>query len=215
VLDHLGIGEFLAVGVSGGGPFVLAIAHAMPDRLRAAAVCGGSGPLDHADALKGAAPVRRAGYLLARYLPAVFRLVVARITGGKSPEAFAHWYTRHNPASDQAIISGVEFHSMYVANFAEALCQGPAAFADEVTLASRSWGFELEHVRIPVHFWHGELDNSTPIGMSRSMAVRVPSSELTILPGQGHLFVYGPQWRRILGELVAAGKSTTPSSTPK
>src|SRR5881392_1303428 len=37
VLDHLGIGEFLTVGWSGGGPRALACAALLPDRCRAVA----------------------------------------------------------------------------------------------------------------------------------------------------------------------------------
>ena len=43
-VDAQGIGEFAAVGLSGGGPFVLACAAHMPDQVVAGAVLGGVGP---------------------------------------------------------------------------------------------------------------------------------------------------------------------------
>jgi len=206
VVDHLGIQEFRVAGVSGGGPYVLATAWRWPSRVLSASVCGGSGPLELPGALRGAAPVRQAGYFLARHLPGLFRLVVRRYTDPRrDAEAFVKRYTAHNPPADQAIIADPEFRARYLANFREAYRQGSKAFADEVILCSGPWGFDLTEISVPVHFWHGALDNSTPLGMSRGMAERVPRSELTTLPGQGHMFVYGPLWRDILTDLLATG----------
>jgi pimeloyl-ACP methyl ester carboxylesterase len=205
VLDHLRISRFHILGISGGCPFTLAAAYALADRVRAAGVCGGSGPLELPGALQGAAPVRRAGYLLARQWPALFRWIL-RHPMRPSPDAreFAKSYTRHNPPADQAILADPAFHDMFVANFAEALRQGPDAFAEEVILGSRPWGFDLREISVPVCFWHGDADNSTPLGMARGMAERIPKARLSVLPGQGHLFVYSPLCRPILRELLAA-----------
>ena len=208
VLDHLGIDEFRATGVSGGGPYVLATTWRWPKRVLSASVCGGSGPLELPGALSGAAPVRHAGYLLARHLPGLFRWIIRRNFDPRhNAERFVRHYTAHNPPADQAIIMDPAFRAMYVANFVEAYRQGPEAFADEVILCSKNWGFELSEIRVPIHFWHGELDNSTPLGMSRGMAERVADGKLTILSGQGHMFVYGYLWREILGDLLASKRS--------
>jgi pimeloyl-ACP methyl ester carboxylesterase len=207
LLDHLGINDFVTTGVSGGGPYVLACAYYLGNRVRAASVCGSSGPLDAPGALKGAAPMRRIGYLLARFFPGMFRWTLRRTTDPrKDAEKFVRRFTSHNPPADQAIIAQQEFHEMYLANFVEAFRQGFDAFADEVILASRpSWGFRLEDIDVPVRIWHGDLDNSTPLAMARAIVERIPSSTLTVLPGQGHMFTYGPLWRLILNDLLTAG----------
>ncbi|UUZ58599.1 alpha/beta fold hydrolase [Nocardioides sp. B-3] len=44
LLDALGVDTFRLVGLSGGGPYVLAAGAAMPDRVLAAAVLGGVAP---------------------------------------------------------------------------------------------------------------------------------------------------------------------------
>jgi pimeloyl-ACP methyl ester carboxylesterase len=94
---------------------------------------------------------------------------------------------------------------MYLANFAEAYRQGFDAFADEVILAARpSWGFRLEDIQVPIRIWHGDLDNSTPLAMAKTMAARIPKAKLTILPGEGHMFAYGPLWHSILSDLLGA-----------
>jgi pimeloyl-ACP methyl ester carboxylesterase len=208
VLDRLGIDRFLVGGISGGGPYVLATAWRWPERVIAAAVCGGSGPLDLPGALAGAAPARRAGYLAARHAPWLFRRVIRRMAGPQvDADAFVRQYTAHNPAADQAILADTAFRATYLANKAEALRQGPDAFADEVILAAQPWGFSLGDIRVPVHFWQGEEDNSTPAGMARAMSDATPGSRLTVLEGQGHLFVYSDRWRPILADLLSAASA--------
>jgi pimeloyl-ACP methyl ester carboxylesterase len=205
LLDHLGVGAFAVAGVSGGGPYALATAYCLPERVRAVSVCGGSGPLELPGALRGAALVRRAGYLLARHAPRLFRWFLRHTTNpNQQTEKFIRRYTRHNPPADQAIITDPTFHEMYLANFAEASRQGFDAFADEVILGSRPWGFDLRDIAVSVHFWQGECDNSTPLAMAQGMAARIPGATLSVLPGEGHLFIYGPLWRTVLKDLLFA-----------
>jgi pimeloyl-ACP methyl ester carboxylesterase len=203
VLDHLDICRFRVAGVSAGGPYALATAWRWPDRVAAASVCGGSGPLELPGALRGMALPRRIGYWLARHAPRALRFIVHRHTDPRrNAEKFVERYTAHNPEADQAIAADPEFRSRYCANFREAYRPGPDPFADEVILCSNPWGFALSEIRVPVHFWHGSLDNSTPLNMSRGMSGQIESSRLTILEGQGHLFVYGQHWRDILSDLL-------------
>ncbi|MFO0602162.1 MAG: alpha/beta hydrolase [Polyangiales bacterium] len=203
VLEHFGVAGFHVAAVSGGCPYALATAWRWPDRVLSASVCGGSGPVDLPGALSGAALERRAGYLLARHVPSALRAILRRYPDPRvDAEAFVRRYTGHNPPADQAVIAEPDFHARYLANFVEAWRQGPDAFAEEVTLGASPWGFDLADIRVPVHFWFGGADNSTPLGMSRGMAARIPGARLTVLPGQGHMFVYGPRWREVLADLL-------------
>ena len=53
VVDLLGIDEFAMVGLSGGGPYVLASAYALSPRVKAAAVLGGVAPSVGVEAADG------------------------------------------------------------------------------------------------------------------------------------------------------------------
>src|SRR4029079_10874810 len=53
IADTLGIDKFEVIGLSGGGPYTLACAAAMPDRIMAAGVLGGVAPTRGADAIGG------------------------------------------------------------------------------------------------------------------------------------------------------------------
>lgn len=76
-----------------------------------------------------------------------------------------------------------------MASYAEATRQGLDAFAWDVRLVSRGWGFALEEIEVPVWIWHGAEDNCTPVGMARAMAEGIPGAELRIEEGVGHMLV--------------------------
>lgn len=203
--DALSLDRFAVAGVSGGGPLALACARTLGDRVTAAAVLGGSGPTTAPGALEGMAFERRAGYWLARNTPGLFRVVAAwRGDPRRDPEAFYRIYTRHNPPSDQAILSRPEVKERYMASYAEATRQGLDAFVWEVQLVSRDWGFELSDVEVPVGIWHGAEDNSTPVGMARAMARDIPGAELRIVEGIGHMLV-AAHWDDVVRSLLENG----------
>jgi pimeloyl-ACP methyl ester carboxylesterase len=53
VADTLGIDKMAVIGLSGGGPYTLGCAAAMPDRIVAVGVLGGVSPTVGADAIGG------------------------------------------------------------------------------------------------------------------------------------------------------------------
>ena len=200
--DALKLQPFAIVGASGGGPFVAACAYRLADRIPRAAILGGSGPIDAPGALAGIALERRLGYWLARYAPALFGVAIRRRGDPwRDPEKFFANFTRHNPPSDQALLARPDVRAMFLASYSESTRQGLAAFTWEVQLVAQPWGFRLEDIQVPITLWHGEDDNSTPVGMARAMAQAIPNSSLRILPAVGHL-LFLSHWRDIVADLL-------------
>jgi pimeloyl-ACP methyl ester carboxylesterase len=203
--DALGLTRFAIVGPSGGAPFVAACAVRLAPRVTRAAILGGSGPVDAPGALAGITLERRVGYWLARHAPALLRAALRRRGDPRrDPEGFFARYTRRNPAADQALLARPEVRAMFLASYAEATRQGLEAFAWELRLVARPWGFRLEDVRVPTAIWHGADDHLTPVGMARALARAIPGATLEVLPGEGHLFFLS-RWREIVAGLLAPG----------
>src|SRR5437899_10911953 len=57
VLDHIGIGEFRALAISGGAPYAYAMAATMPRRVRAIAIVGGGIPMAELEDARGLLPL--------------------------------------------------------------------------------------------------------------------------------------------------------------
>jgi pimeloyl-ACP methyl ester carboxylesterase len=70
------------------------------------------------------------------------------------------------------------------------------AFAWELQLAARPWGFSLSDIRVPVAVWHGGKDNSVPPVMGKRIAAAIPAPSYTC---------FLSRWREILGDLLALG----------
>jgi pimeloyl-ACP methyl ester carboxylesterase len=75
---HLGLDRFAVAGESGGGPFTLAAAHALADRVSVAALIATGGPISPAE-MKGMKTRNRVMVWLARRAPAVNAFQIAAI----------------------------------------------------------------------------------------------------------------------------------------
>jgi len=203
LLDHLKLGKVFVVAPSGGGPSALALAFRAPERVRAVALIGSVAPLDGPGALAGITLERRGGFWLARHAPRVFRWMMSRRVGSDVKAFFAH-YTKHNPPVDQAILARPAVREMFLASYSESLRGGIEAFAWEVQLAARPWGFSLSDIRVPVSVWHGGLDNSVPPVMGKRIAAAISRAQWHFLPEESHLFFLS-RWPEILGNLLARG----------
>src|ERR1044071_9440025 len=73
VLDHLGIGEFRALAISGGAPYAYATAATMPKRVRAIAIVCGAIPMAERKDAEGLLPLYRWMLALYRSRPQLLR----------------------------------------------------------------------------------------------------------------------------------------------
>ena len=205
VADALRLARFVVVGFSGGGPYVAASAHGLPDRVVAAASAAGAGPVDAPGALAGLSLYRRAAGVLAKYAPGIFRAAMWLTNHpGRDPGRFLQRFTGHLAPPDQAIIARPEIRAKLVATYAESVRNGLRGVALDLAIAMRPWGFPLNEIRCPYFLWHGEDDRSTPIAMAQYLARAIPDCRTTFLPGAGHMFFYD-RWPDILRQLLAAG----------
>jgi pimeloyl-ACP methyl ester carboxylesterase len=196
VADALGIQSFAVAGMSGAGPYLAACAHQLPERVRTVAMLGVVCPLDAPGVVEAMTLRRR---LMYRALPlAPYAAPLLALLG---PTGVRRLMTADVPPCDEAILARIA--EPYAAMKREAFRQGPSAFATDLALAARPWGFRLEDIRVPVHVWHGELDVSTPPAMGRHLAAAIPGAALHLVPGAGHFLAYA-RWREILTALSPA-----------
>ncbi len=190
IADTLGVDKFEVIGLSGGGPYTLACAAAMPDRVVAAGVLGGVAPVRGADAIGGgvstlvtlAAPVIEvAGAPIRLAASGLIRL----IRPVAEPALYA--YARISPEADRRLLVRPEFKAMFLDDLLNGSRKQLAApFADVVVFA-RDWGFRLDEVKVPVRWWHGDRDHIVPFEHGQHVVSRLPDAELSHLPGESHL----------------------------
>lgn len=203
--DSLGVETFHVVGHSGGGPYTLACAFTQPKRILGAAILSGAGSADTKEAFKAMTPLNRLAFTIGRYTPwPLWRLLVWYLyrMGHKNPAYLFERGAKDRPRADTEVLNGPGVLGLNYASQSEALREGTRGFALEARLIVRPWGFRLEDIRVPVHIWHGTEDVDTPVGMGKAVAARIPESQLTICPGEGHMLLF-PHWEEILIQLLS------------
>lgn len=186
LVDDLGLERFGAVGLSGGGPYVLATAHRMPERTVVGSLLGGIGPTRGPDAVWSYTRVLRflaptlellrspLGSALGPVVGAAERVsgelldVAARLIGG----------------SDREVLSDPDFAAMFIADLANA--GHLRSVAHDLALFSRHWGFLLEEITPPIIVWQGLADNIVPPSHGHHQASRLPHAQLRVRAGEGH-----------------------------
>jgi pimeloyl-ACP methyl ester carboxylesterase len=195
--DSLAIERFAVVGFSAGGPYSLACAYKIPDRLVACGVVSGLG--------------RRGLFLsfLAAWLPWLL-LPFARWRFFPSENRAQQTLTRVSgrwPEPDRKAIEVPGVKELMAASLVEGLRQGARGAAYDGALLARRWGFEVERLNFPAtHLWHGELDNQVPVALARDMAQRIPHTKATFYSEDAHISTLINHGDKIVGSLVQVNR---------
>jgi pimeloyl-ACP methyl ester carboxylesterase len=208
LLDHLGIERTAVQGESGGGPHVLALAHDLPDRVTVALSVSGLGPTDEPWGRDGMVRANRVMFALAGRAPVVLRLSLAAMgrTAFRSEASYAASMLRSLPPADRAVLSGrTDVRRVLFESTADGLRQGSRGAAQEFTMFSRPWHFDLADIRVPVVLWHGTEDLNVPFTVAQEVSRRIPGSRLHVWEGEGHLALYA-HLEEILDPVVEAGR---------
>jgi pimeloyl-ACP methyl ester carboxylesterase len=204
VLDELGVDQAAVIGLSGGGPYALAAAHAMPDRIRVVGVLGGVAPTRGADAPPGGL-VGLAARFAPVFPPLRFPLtvilgaltLVLRPVGHQALLAYANV----SPPGDRSVLHRPDVESMFLDDLfnTKGHLQAPI---NDIILFTRDWGFSLREVKVPVMWWHGDADHFVPLSHGRHCVSLLPYGQLFVRPGESHLGAFGAAdevLQRILG----------------
>jgi pimeloyl-ACP methyl ester carboxylesterase len=175
--DHLRIDRFAVVGVSGGGPYALACAYKIPDRLTACGVVAGEWHTYHFFSF------------LTKFLPWLLIPIVGLFFQNEERARKSLLrFTQQWPEPDRNNLALPEISDLFVASIVEAFRQGAKGPAYDGMVVRRPWGFKLEEIAFPaLYLWHGELDRDVPVAMGRAVAERLAQCKATYYPHDGHI----------------------------
>jgi pimeloyl-ACP methyl ester carboxylesterase len=201
----LKIDQFASIGLSGGGPYLLACAYKMPERITSATVISGMGPIDDPDAIKGMLPSMRLGLGIAPKVPWGFvRLALNPIAKlvSRNPLGAKKLLPSSAPEADKKAFARPDIQEVDRQDLGEAYRNGAQGAFWEVVLLANPWGFRLEDIHKKIYLWHGEEDTTVPQHMGRYVAHSLSDCKSTFYPGEGHTLIYN-YWREILAVAVA------------
>ena len=202
--DALGIDRFAVVGVSGGGPYGLACALGIPQRLPSVGIVCGLGPLNTPGAVDRMTVISRAGLHLARHASWILKLVYVLIAVlmRHNPERIVAHLAARAGHPDKAVLEQPQLRQILSASFRESVRTGPSGVVRDLVLLSRPWGFQLQDISMEVHLWHGERDLIVPPSSGRYQARTIPSCQATFYPNERHFSLIVNHMEEILGSLI-------------
>ena len=185
LLDHFGLDRVPAMGTSGGGPHVLALAARHPDRVSAVTVVVGGTPLVEEE-VAHLVGVNARGYALAeqgwRPLYGFLAEVRTRLLGAEGMQGVLS----DAPASDRKIMSDPAWQRMSRENLVETLRQGAEGWTDESMAMHAGWDFDPADVKASVTWWHGDDDMNAPLSAARRVVAQLRKVDLRIWHEEGH-----------------------------
>ncbi|HEX2400665.1 MAG TPA: alpha/beta hydrolase, partial [Mycobacterium sp.] len=190
--DALGLDAFAVVGTSGGGPYAAACGYALPERVSRVVLVSGLGPLDRPGALDGMNRGEATTMILARRVPVLAHwLVGAAVTAERiRPGMVYQGLVRALPPADQRVAAQRRVRESLVDSYALAFRQGVRGQVQDWGIIASPWGFRPEDIDVPVQLYHGVLDDRVPLHHADDLARRVPHSNLTEYPDEGHMLVF-------------------------
>lgn len=190
VADRLELDRFAVLGASGGGPYALACAYQLHDRVSKAVVVSSPAPFDDRTKGTSASGGKRAGGLMVlRRFPFLARPAAARMAAVlRKPRGLAALIAQMSPADRARLGGDEELVGKIADNIHTAFAQGSRGVAADLqVLFARPWGFELSDTVTSTAIWHGDSDDNVPVTDGRRLAAGLPNSTLTIVEGAGHL----------------------------
>ena len=200
VADRLGLQRFHVVGLSGGAPFAVACAYALPQRVRGAAlVC----PVPPAHGVhpraSGIGHLFRLGRhpVLAHRLFSMVRPLLRRrvitpstVVGGSLPAA-------DRECLDRQTLSGL------ARVWREGIGRSVQGALSDAGIYARDWQVPLGEITVPVDLWYGSEDSLIPLHALAPLEA-MPGLRLHVVPGEGHYSLAIRHAPRILKLLAKA-----------
>lgn len=197
--------RFALLGYSAGGPYALACAWRFPQIARRCAVVSCLPPLDHVQGFRALHPFYGRLFQLASGNEAFFRLLMRGffwVDAQRSSDQYIRELGSSLSRADQEALSNLDLFRRRLEMWGEIRRAGSDFLVDEIVALTRSWGFRLQSVSVPVDVWWGESDRFCSPVVSKRMAGMIPNAVAHGDPQAGHLILFS-HWEAILQALIA------------
>ena len=203
--DALGLDRFAVLGVSGGGPFAIAAAASLPDRVPLLALISPVGPIADCRARLRMTHTHRLIFTrLGRSDPAcaAFFWSVRTLVRNAPQLAYRLLMQRVAPA-DRVLLGRADVKANLQTALREGLRPGIMGAREDLRLYCAPWGLRLAEVDVPTVVWQGSDDAIVPPSAAYYLAETLPNCRLDVIQGGGHYWVFGA-FERVLDAVQAA-----------
>jgi pimeloyl-ACP methyl ester carboxylesterase len=189
---------FAVQGTSAGGPYALALAASVPDRVRAVILAGGGGRLDTDWAFDDMAPEFAEGWReeLRDAEESRARFETEMLAFRNAPDIVGAWLdmTSHMPEEERALVASRG--DALTENTLEATQQGGVGYWLDGQTRARPWPFEVDAIQAAIHVFHGDHDGWSPLPALRRSLEGAARVHEHIYAGGDHLSPWTTRQRR-------------------
>lgn len=204
--NHLNIDQFSILAYSLGGPYGLACAFSIPQRLHKVGIVSGAALFTDPELVKNINEGTRRFLTMPREKPMLSRLflwMMLSFMPRVAPNRFIAQANSLLPEPDRPIVANdPAFQMGFLHMLQEAMKRGTRGAHYESLLSITDWGFRLQEIKIPIQIWHGDADQNIPVEMARFAAKAIPNCEAKIHPNEGHLSLFKKHVEEIIRKLV-------------
>ncbi len=209
--DELKLSRFALIGISGGGPYAVAAACAMPDRVVLLALINPVGPVAESQHRIRMSKLHRLIFTrLARSTAACAAFFGSlRALVQFAPGLAYRALMQRVPPSDRIVLAREEVRANLQAALREGLRPGIKGALQDLRLYCAPWGLALDEVDVPAVLWQGSDDTIVPPQAAYDLAEILPNCRLDVVEACGHYWVF-TQFERALDPAEAALRQATP-----
>jgi pimeloyl-ACP methyl ester carboxylesterase len=184
---HLGVERFAVLALSSGGPYAVACAALLPERVASAGIVAGVTDFGWPGAWSGYSEdevtimrigdeARAVAWCEARY--------------GADGRGFMEAGLGELAPADHAALEDEALATALMTTVGEGFRQGVGGYAQDITVQGRPWSFDAAVVNAPVWILHGDADTVVPVAHARHTAELIPGARLLTWPDEGHISIF-------------------------
>lgn len=195
--DALGLDRVSLLGVSGGGPYAVAMAERLGARVAGLALVSPLGPVADVAMRSVPDPVALSMAQRTLFLDLTRHPWVLRVNGEiavrsfrVAPKLFASAFAHLLPDVDRAIVSRDEVAHSMIAMTLEATCHGILGGIADLEIYGEPWNVDYAAITAPSVLWQGTADTIVPPQVAFRLGAMLPNCTVNRIDGAGHFWIY-------------------------
>jgi pimeloyl-ACP methyl ester carboxylesterase len=187
--DILDLQPCPVIGWSGGGPYAMAVALRVPDRVPTIGLAASPGPTALVPGGTDAyTPDDRAAFELLARDPVAGTAAIRDLCAWYTADGSGVMFEESLGAADDRVLAEPGVLEAVREWMAEGARQGSFGFADDWVAIELPWGFPVQDITQQVHLWWGESDLQVSRAHTDYLAASIPGASLVTFESEGHLF---------------------------